>query len=213
MASNDKAAFLVSLAGPAIDFFELMRSQRRNMLVGEGLSEAQERRSEPVYISILQALAASKTPEEGRAAALALLTPEAKAALGVPREIDGTLVLRDLIRARVWYLAHYDPAPNIQRIKVPVLVLNGSLDRQTEAGQNLAAWREGLKGNPDATIVELPGLNHMFQHATTGGRGEYRDIEETFAPEALDLIGKWIGERFEARRNGRSSGNAPTESR
>jgi hypothetical protein len=46
------------------------------------------------------------------------------------------------------------------------------------------------------TIVELPGLNHLFQHATTGAIGEYRDIEETFSPEALALIGDWISQRF-----------------
>ena len=39
---------------------------------------------------------------------------------------------------------------------------------------------EALKGNPDVTLVELPGLNHLFQTATTGSVGEYRDIEETF---------------------------------
>lgn len=101
---------------------------------------------------------------------------------------------------RVWYLARYDPAPNLQRIKVPVLALNGSLDRQTEPGLHLDAWRAGLTNSRDVTIVELPGLNHMFQHARTGGRGEYRDIEETFAPEALALIGDWLRARFVERQ-------------
>ncbi len=36
----------------------------------------------------------------------------------------------------------------------------------------------------------------MFQHAKTGGRGEYRDIEETFDPATLKLISDWIGKRF-----------------
>jgi pimeloyl-ACP methyl ester carboxylesterase len=100
------------------------------------------------------------------------------------------------MKPRTWYLAHYDPAPNLARIKVPVLVLNGSLDKQTEAGPNLAAWRKRLTGSRDVTITELPGINHMFQHAKTGGRGEYRDIEETMAPEVLKLISDWIGKRF-----------------
>ncbi len=196
MAHNDKAAFLVSLAGPATDTMELMLSQNRIMRVGEGLSEAQERRSEPMMIALFKALAASETPEAGRAAMLELLTPQAKAALGVPPETDSALILGDLLRARVWYLARYPPGPNIRRIKVPVLALNGSLDRQTEPKQNLAAWRKWLRGNRDATVLELPGLNHMFQHAATGGRGEYRDIEETFAPAALQLVSDWIKSRF-----------------
>jgi hypothetical protein len=41
--------------------------------------------------------------------------------------------------------------------------------------------------------VELPGLNHLFQHATTGSPNEYATIPETFSPEALDIIAAWIG--------------------
>ena len=61
---------------------------------------------------------------------------------------------------------------------VPVLALNGSLDVQTEPNANLAAWRKRLTGTRDLTVMELRGLNHMFQHARTGWRGQYRDIEE-----------------------------------
>ena len=42
------------------------------------------------------------------------------------------------------------------------------------------------------TIVELPGLNHLFQPATTGSPAEYATIEETVAPVALDLMSDWI---------------------
>jgi hypothetical protein len=76
---------------------------------------------------------------------------------------------------------------------------NGSLDVQVAPEQNLTAFREGLKHNPDVTVVELPGLNHMFQTAKTGARGEYRDIEETFAPVALDLVRGWVTARFASR--------------
>jgi uncharacterized protein len=38
----------------------------------------------------------------------------------------------------------------------------------------------------------LPGLNHLFQHATTGGTEEYGAIAETFAPEVLEQLAAWI---------------------
>ncbi len=38
----------------------------------------------------------------------------------------------------------------------------------------------------------MPGLNHLFQTAKTGAISEYAQIEETIAPEVLELIGKWI---------------------
>ena len=46
------------------------------------------------------------------------------------------------------------------------------------------------------TVQQLPGLNHLFQHARSGAIAEYADISETFAPTALRLIGDWINTRF-----------------
>jgi hypothetical protein len=42
------------------------------------------------------------------------------------------------------------------------------------------------------TTKELPGLNHLFQTSETGSPSEYADIEETFAPAALDVVTAWI---------------------
>ena len=53
-----------------------------------------------------------------------------------------------------------------------------------------------MAGNPDVTVRELPGLNHLFQTARTGALGEYADIEETMAPAALEAVSGWIGARF-----------------
>ena len=106
-------------------------------------------------------------------------------ALGVPPSFDKELIVRQFSSPWFHYFLRYDPAPNLRRITVPVLALNGSLDRQVPAGENLPAISEALKANRDLTIVELPGLNHLFQTATTGGVGEYQDIEETIAPVVL----------------------------
>ena len=42
--------------------------------------------------------------------------------------------------------------------------------------------------NPNAKIVKFDGLNHLFQHCTTGLPTEYGNIEETIAPEVIDEI-------------------------
>ena len=47
-------------------------------------------------------------------------------------------------------------------------------------------------GNRDFAVRELPGLNHLFQTATTGAPSEYATIEETFAPAAMDTIVQWV---------------------
>jgi uncharacterized protein len=90
------------------------------------------------------------------------------------------------------YFLAYDPAPTLARVTVPVLVLNGSLDVQVPAKENLAAAREALKNNAGATILELQGMNHLLQDAKTGAPSEYDDIEETMSPTALKIITDWV---------------------
>jgi hypothetical protein len=98
------------------------------------------------------------------------------------------------------FFISFDPRTALRQVDVPVLALNGSLDTQVPAEQNLGAIRQALAeaGNPDATIEELEGLNHLFQTAETGGPAEYAAIEETFAPVALERIANWINARFGA---------------
>ncbi|MGI8404047.1 MAG: alpha/beta hydrolase family protein [Thermomicrobiales bacterium] len=95
-----------------------------------------------------------------------------------------------------WYRSFlaYDPAPALRNVTCPVLALIGEKDTQVPAGLNLPAIRNALQdgGNEHAEVVELPGLNHLFQHAETGAFAEYGKIEETIAPEALEKIAAWI---------------------
>ena len=77
---------------------------------------------------------------------------------------------------------------------VPVLALNGSKDLQVPPKPNLEAIKVALSeaGNNSSTVIELEGLNHLFQHATTGLPSEYSEIDESFAPEVLQIISDWI---------------------
>jgi pimeloyl-ACP methyl ester carboxylesterase len=199
MASNDKAAFLVMLAGPGTALDQLMLSQRRLIVSQMGAKEEDIDRAEPVLASVFKAIREAPTPQAGRDAAMALMTPEAKEAVGLPRDADGGIVVNQVSGPWFSYFLRYDPAPNLARIKVPILALNGSLDRQVPPAANLAAIRAATRGNPDVTTTQLPGLNHLFQPATTGAVGEYRDIETTVAPAALDAMTEWLTRRFGGR--------------
>lgn len=199
MAGNDKAAFLVSLAGPAADPLDTALAQLALLLPAEGVSVGAIPAFQAAFTAVFRAMAGTATPAAGRAAAAAALTPEIKAAIGLSPDGDGTALLDNWATPRTWYLAQYDAAATLARIEVPVLALNGSLDVQVAPELNLAAFRKRLKRSPDVTTLELPGVNHMFQTAKSGSRGEYRDIEETVAPAVLDLIGDWLRERFVER--------------
>jgi fermentation-respiration switch protein FrsA (DUF1100 family) len=93
-----------------------------------------------------------------------------------------------------WFRAFfaYDPAPTLARLRIPVLALIGSKDLQISPAQNLPALRAALAGDPHAVVEELPGLNHLFQPATTGAPAEYGTIETTLDPHALDVITDWV---------------------
>ena len=87
-----------------------------------------------------------------------------------------------------------DPSIWLQKVICPVLALNGTKDLQVPAAINLAAISQALDkaGNTDYTIVEFPGLNHLFQECETGLPDEYARIEQTIAPVVLDQITSWI---------------------
>jgi uncharacterized protein len=95
------------------------------------------------------------------------------------------------------YFLTYDPATALRKVTCPVLVLNGSLDKQVLPDQNLPAIRKALEeaGNQHFEIDELPGLNHLFQTAKTGSPTEYAQIEETMSPVALEKMAGWIGKQ------------------
>lgn len=92
------------------------------------------------------------------------------------------------------YFLQYDPAPALEKLKIPVLALNGSKDLQVWAPQNLPAIEKALKkaGNKKFVIKTLPNLNHLFQEAKTGSSSEYAEIEQTLSPLLLNEITNFL---------------------
>lgn len=90
-----------------------------------------------------------------------------------------------------WFI-DYDPTDNIGKIRCPVFALNGDRDCQVIASQNLTAIRQLLPKSKKNLVKEYPGLNHLFQHSTTGLPTEYGQIEETISPEVLQDIAQWL---------------------
>jgi len=108
----------------------------------------------------------------------------------------------DLVRQQVgqltspWfqYFLKYNPSLVLQKIKCPVLALNGSKDLQVPARVNLSAIKINLEkgGNKKVTVREYPNLNHLFQECKTGLPNEYGEIQQTISPQVLNEISGWI---------------------
>ena len=92
-----------------------------------------------------------------------------------------------------FFLTH-DPVPGLAALKCPVLAINGEKDLQVLPRLNLQAIEAALKqgNNPEYSVREMPGLNHLFQTAETGLMNEYPLIEETFSPDVLKIMSDWI---------------------
>lgn len=192
---NPDVAFFVLLAGPGVPIPQLMEAQRRAIGHSQGASDADLDRAVPVQSAFFAAAASDGDGAAVAARLRASLSDETLRAAGVPPAMRDQLA-RQASDPWFRFFARYDPAPALAAIRVPVLALNGSLDEQVVARENLAGIRAALAGNRDATVRELPGLNHLFQTARTGSPGEYADIAESFSPAALDLISGWIRSRF-----------------
>jgi uncharacterized protein len=87
-----------------------------------------------------------------------------------------------------------DPTLALEKVKCPVLALNGEKDLQVPAEVNLDAIKKALTkgGNKNVTTKIIPNLNHLFQECETGSPSEYATIEQTFSPIALEEISSWI---------------------
>jgi len=199
-ARRKDVAFIVLLAGPGVPGKEVLEKQVRLIELANGTDSLEVERRVAFNRELFEIVCAepdSATLRRRLAQTLRRqyesLRPEQKARIGDP---DSTIQqqLNTFLDPWFRFFLCYDPAPALERVRCPVLALNGEKDLQVEPKQNLGAIRAALErgGNPHHTLKELPGLNHLFQTCQTGSPNEYQQIEETFAPEALEELASWI---------------------
>ena len=192
-AREPSVMFIVLLAGPGLRGAEILVSQIVDDATAEGWNDSRIAQDPALLHNILAAIATP--PSSSQAAALALEIMQASK--DIHGFSDAHMVTMAEILTSNWirFFLSYDPVPALNQVKLPVLAINGAKDIQVAAKPNLAAIYNALAENRDVETEELAGLNHLFQTANTGRASEYGEIEETFAPRALDLISKWIALR------------------
>ena len=115
--------------------------------------------------------------------------------MGVPMQVNVAQYRAQVAQLNsTWlnYFLDYDPIPDIQGTCCPVLAINGDKDVQVVSSLNLKGIEMALPKNKKNLVKEYPGLNHLFQHCTTGLPTEYAGIEETISEEVLGDIATWI---------------------
>ncbi|HSS79385.1 MAG TPA: alpha/beta hydrolase, partial [Thermoanaerobaculia bacterium] len=207
-SANRKVDFLVLLAPPGEPLKSLLQRQLHDLLRQSGVADSLVERAAAAQSEDFALLADASLSRDD-----VMLKLRAKAAARRSQFTDAERALLQVDEATIeqgirlsstpWFrsLLHEEPAVYLRTLKIPVLALFGERDLQVAPEVNAKAVRDALAaaGNASSEVRILPGLNHLFQHTATGAVTEYGTIEETFAPEALQLISTWIAERFVAR--------------
>lgn len=197
---SSDVAYIVLLAGVGLPLEEVLLRQGRDLGRAAGSSEKELATEAAIQRDIFRIVKTEADPAAAKTALrnsihqkIAALTNKERAVTGVSEAmIEGQIeaVLSPWFRE----MLTYDPRPTLKAVRCPVLALNGEKDLQVNAEVNLAAVRDALRagGNQNVRIVQLPGLNHLFQKCMTGSLAEYAQIEQTFDPHAMQLVSGWI---------------------
>jgi fermentation-respiration switch protein FrsA (DUF1100 family) len=199
-AESPDVAFIVLLAGTGVTGEQILYEQGALIARAEGAPEeaiAKTLDFQKKAFAVIKADKDAKAVEEKLrpilAAGYAMLSQDEKKAAG--GEEQWTKVQVQVLNSP-WmrFFLTYDPKTALTKVRCPVLAMGGSLDLQVPAKENLAAIGDALRagGNANFKTLELPGLNHLFQTAKTGGVTEYARSEETIAPAALAALREWI---------------------
>jgi pimeloyl-ACP methyl ester carboxylesterase len=198
--------FIVLLAGPGIPTIDLMQQQWEAIAVSEGRTPAEARRISGFLRLICE--------EVNKDQDTATLFKNARARFDVwAKTLDTTATLAKIgnrmgdsvdyyvrrampLMTSKWlrYLITIDPRVYLQKLQCKVLALNGSRDILVIAASNLAGIKASLQKShsPGYEVIELPGLNHLFQTCIRCNMEEFADLEETISPKALEIMDYWL---------------------
>jgi len=197
--------FLVLLAGPGLPITKLMELQTVAIQKKRGLSDVLAEQYGFLYYDAELAILASKDSISARekiAAAVKQWQLKARPEILDGLDMRGPEAVNDATNTFMqmyndaWfrYFLSINPANYLEKLSCKVLALNGEKDLQVVSQPNLEGIRAALTKSKTKNFEtrELPGLNHLFQTCNTCSVEEYRVLEETFAPIALQTITEWL---------------------
>lgn len=192
VAAEDPAvAGVVLMASVGLSGVELSKAQHRAALKARGKSETEIERLHDVIFQdkAYEIIAAAPDSATARANFIKWFKEETGSDASY-----SDMYIAPYLNPWHFHHLHFDPKPYLKNIKAPVLAISGAKDSQAPAEPNLSALRKGLLagGNSNFTEVILPKMNHFMQTSVIGSYDEPYTLEETFAPEALKLVGDWL---------------------
>jgi uncharacterized protein len=203
-ARSESVRFIVSLGGViGVPWADAMAAQRAAVVASNGASPEYQALTRSYFLRLQQAALSDpdsavavqrihQVMQESRAEFAALLPDQPQPPDSVWQRI---LVLQARALVNRWYLEQLrtDPADYLPRIRVPVLLLAGTLDT-TAPAEVLHASAEALRSaDNDRVAAELlPNMNHFLQTVQPGQADDVAAIEETVAPVIAQRIIAWL---------------------
>lgn len=193
--------FIVLAAGPGLRGDKMLLLQQQLIGKSAGASAADLARSEADNSKIFDMVLRSTDEEKLKKDIADYLRNSEGFYKDKPSDMSEeefvSVTVNRVVNPWMLYMLRYDPASVLQKVKCPVLAINGSNDLQVAPKENLDAIRTALAkgGNKKVFIEELPGLNHLLQESPTGAPSEYKIIEQTMSPVALNAMLNWIQEQ------------------
>ncbi len=205
-AENPDIAFVVLLAAPGLkgDQQQTLQSVQKGIYEGADGKVIQVIREMtgkalPMLETEMDEAKAREKLEGILQESYAKLDDQEKAQLRRVLERDNKTI-EDQI-ATPWYrqLLLWDPAEALEKVKCPVLAVNGDKDVAVVYPQNLDAIGKALKkgGNQDYTLKMFPGVNHILLHCKTGAPDEALAYQPRIANEILVFMGDWLVQHME----------------
>ncbi len=200
-------AHIVLLAGPGVDGGVILDTQVKAIQSVTGTDNPSIGEQSARLAKIVQAIRDDISADEFAQLVEEQLAASRQEEVAAESEADETaraaktanealsrLQLQQMASPWFRYFITYDPIPTLERVRCPVLAMNGEKDLQVIVDVNLPAVEAALEraGNEGSRCVRLPGLNHLFQECQTGSPVEYQMISQTFDPAALEMIADWI---------------------
>jgi len=201
VASKSKdVAFIVLLAGTGIQGDEILLLQQKLIGKASGISDEDLQKNEienrKTFDIVNKSTNLAQLDNDLTIYIMQSLkdNPNSEKPQGMRDEDFVKLQVKQIANPWMQYFIKYNPAPALEKVKCPVLAINGEKDLQVPPKENLEAIKKALTkgGNKKVTTIELPKVNHLFQECKTGSPEEYATIEQTFSPTALNEILKWL---------------------
>jgi pimeloyl-ACP methyl ester carboxylesterase len=197
VGSAEPVNAIVSMAGPGMSVLETILLQDQTEPAAKGATKAETDIlygfSNRFYDIVLTASNEARRKEKLQALYDDLTGYEAEVVNNWNNR-SGTLNVDFASRDSFSDMLKGNPAKYWQSISAPVLILNGSIDSQVPAKQNVSGIIQALKNGNNENFDKkiFSNVNHMFQKAITGATDEYVEIDETINPAVLDAISVWL---------------------